>query len=288
MNAGHILQSRYNMHGQQRPFFSVVIPTYERHSNLDTLIKCLKDQIERDFEVVIVDQSSSKWHGSNREYGFPFQYIHSPVKGAVRARNTGAAIAQGKIIAFVDDDCLPRRNWLINAKKYFSDTTVVGVEGKILSDHIGEPDWRPVTNSGFEGIGFMTANLFVMNSVFTQSGGFDLRFDSPHFREDTDFGWRLQEYGLIPFAEDVEVFHPAMQRSNKRESHEERGRFFQKDALLYEKHPDKYRQLFLKERHFQGTPGFKENLIAGFRNRGIPVPEWISEHLNIYSSVTSE
>ncbi|KNE87071.1 hypothetical protein PSTG_19555, partial [Puccinia striiformis f. sp. tritici PST-78] len=122
--------------------------------------------IERDFEVIIVDQSEKPWPERGRDFGFPLCYYHSPVKGAVRARNTGAMLAQGKVIAFTDDDCRPGPNWLANARKYFEIEGIVGVEGIITSDHHGDDNWRPVTNVGFESIGFMTANLMVRSSVF--------------------------------------------------------------------------------------------------------------------------
>ncbi len=159
--AGAFLKARTRLAGQARPLFSVVIPTYERHKQLDTLIHCLQNQIERDFEVVVVDQSQAPWSGAGEIHGFPLVYFHSPVKGAVRARNNGAFLAQGEIVAFIDDDCLPAEDWLLNARSYFSNPAVVGLEGLIRSDKLDDPHWRPVTNVGFEGIGFMTANLFV-------------------------------------------------------------------------------------------------------------------------------
>jgi len=276
---GCFIDARRRLAGQSRPMFSVVVPTYERHNQLDNLITQLQKQIERDFEVVIVDQSVERWPGADSSYGFPVTYYHSPVKGAVRARNTGAMLAQGSIIAFVDDDCQPTEDWLVKARTYFADQSVVGVEGLIYSDHLAEVDWRPVTNIGFEGIGFMTANLLVRSSAFQYLGGFDLQFDRPHFREDTDFGWRLLELGKVPYAKDVRVFHPAQPRSKERESAAERVKFFQKDALLYRKHPEKYRHLFMSERHYQLTPGFRENLLAGFEVNEIALPSWISDKI---------
>ena len=274
---GVFLDARKRLAGQPLPLFSVVVPTYERHDQLEDLIRCLQKQIERDFEVILVDQSAKPWGGANKSYGFPLTYYHSPVKGAVRARNTGAMLAQGNIIAFVDDDCQPAEDWLINARPYFRDSSVIGVEGLIHSDHLDDPDWRPVTNVGFEGIGFMTANLMVRSSVFQYLGGFDLLFDKPHFREDTDFGWRMQDIGSVPYAQNVKVFHPAQPRSKERESAVERARFFQKDALLYRKHPEKYQQLFWAEQHYSHTPGFRENLITGFETSGISIPQWVDD-----------
>lgn len=273
---GCFIEARRKLAGQPLPLFSVVVPTYKRHDQLDELIVCLQKQIERDFEVVLVDQSAERWAGADRSYGFPLTYYHSPVKGAVRARNTGAMLAQGSILAFVDDDCQPAEDWLMKARPYFKNADVVGLEGFIHSEHLDDPDWRPVTNVGFEGIGFMTANLLVRSGVFQYLGGFDLQFDHPHFREDTDFGWRMLDLGKVPYAKDVKVFHPAQPRSKERESAVERARFFQKDALLYRKHPEKYRQLFMAERHFDRTPGFQKNLIAGFEVNGIELPAWMS------------
>ncbi len=276
---GVFLKARKRLAGQPRPLFSVVVPTYERHAQLNELIRCLQNQIERDFEVILVDQSTKRWEGEDGNYGFPLTYFHSPVKGAVRARNNGATLAQGAIIAFVDDDCLPAEEWLLNARPYFSDQTVIGVEGLIHSDHLNDPEWRPVTNVGFEGIGFMTANLMVRSSVFQYLGGFDLQFDRPHFREDTDFGWRMQDIGSVPYAKNVVVFHPAQPCSNLRESSAERAKFFQKDALLYRKHPERYRKLYMAEGHYERTDGFRENLIKGFSNISLVMPEWISSLL---------
>lgn len=273
---GVFLESRRNLAGDPGPLFSVVVPTFARHRQLDELISFLARQIERDFEVIVVDQSEERWRGADTSHGFPLTYFHSPVKGAVRARNAGAMIAQGAIIAFIDDDCQPAEDWLLNARPYFSNVAVVGVEGLIHSDHADDPDWRPVSNVGFEGLGFMTANLLVRSSVFQLLGGFDLQFDRPHFREDTDLGWRLQAVGSVPYAPDVRVFHPAQPRSHQRESALERAKFFQKDALLYRKHPDKYRGLFMAERHDEQTLGFRENLEKGFKLHGIAPPSWLS------------
>ncbi|GFM31471.1 glycosyltransferase [Novosphingobium sp. PY1] len=279
---GHFMTSREALAGQSKPKYSVVIPSYERHAQLGELVDALSRQIERDFEVVIVDQSEQPWSRVDENWGFPLCYYHSPIKGAVRARNNGALLAQGEIIAFVDDDCLPEADWLANARKYFEDEGVVGLEGLIRSDHEGDPDWRPVTNVGFEGIGFMTANLMVRSSAFQHLGGFDLQFDKPHFREDTDFGWRLQDLGKVPYGHDVVVFHPAQPRSLERESLAERTKFFCKDALLWKKHPERYRDLFIAEGHFLYTPGFKDALMAGFRAIGKSeddVPNWMRERL---------
>lgn len=257
------------------PAFSVLVPSYERPALLDRLMQCLEAQSFKDFEVIVVDQSAERWPNASTARSFQLTYIHTDVKGAVRARNTAAHFASGRCIAFTDDDCEPLSGWLAAGANAFADPAVVGVEGLIRSDHIGDPEWRPVTNVGFEGIGFMTANLFVRNDCFQMLDGFDLRFDRPHFREDTDFGWRLQALGGVPYVRDAEVFHPAQRRDIARESLEERNRFFEKDALLYAKHPERYRELFHAEGHYRYSAGFWPNFMRGFECYGVSVPTWL-------------
>jgi glycosyltransferase involved in cell wall biosynthesis len=273
---GSLLTDRKRGLARQKPAFTVVIPTYDRHSHLDEIVKCLQGQLERSFEVVMVDQSPVPWSRRYEDFGFPLTYVHTTVKGAVRARNTGALFSQGAILAFTDDDCRPDSNWLLAARPYFDDPGVQAVEGIIESDHLDDPNFRPVTNVGFEGIGFMTANLVVRAEAFIGLGGFDLSFDHPHFREDTDFGWRVQGLGEIPYARDVRVFHPAQPRQIERESAIERAKFFEKDAILYGKHPDSYRRLFLAEGHWAKTEGFWENLERGALKYGVDISSLMS------------
>lgn len=272
---GRQLAIRLDAKSKSRPHFTVVIPSYERHHLLDRLMLKLEAQVEQDFEVIVVDQSASPWPEAQTVRRFPLRYVHSEVKGAVAARNLGGSLATGQIIAFTDDDCEPAAEWLKNGWTWFEAPDVVGVEGLIRSDHLDEPEWRQVTNIGFEGIGFMTANLMVRNAAFQQLGGFDPAFDSPHFREDTDFGWRLQTLGEVPYASDVEVFHPAQRRDIERESQAERNRFFEKDALLLKKHPEKYRQLFFMEGHYQKSDAFWMNLGRGLELYGVGMPAWM-------------
>jgi FkbM family methyltransferase len=246
------------------PFFSIVVATYERHGHLTELMETLTAQTFQNFEVIIIDQSADLWPDQGRYSSLlDLMYAHSKARGAVRSRNTGASYARGRVIAFTDDDCRPFPDWLENARRRLQDPTVVGIEGLIVSDRRDDPEYRAVTNIDFEGIGFMTANLFIRREAFMQLDGFDLQFDHPHFREDTDLGWRALELGKIPFGHEVRVYHPPHRREIAREGSAVRNRFFEKDALLLRKHPERYRDLFLKEGHYLRNPGFRENFLRG-------------------------
>ncbi len=270
---GTLVKRHHRTQGRPRPFFSVVVPTYERPTSLTRLVEELERQTCRDFELIIVDQSRELWPDLIREWTIDIEYMHSDVAGAVRARNAGAMLARGAVIAFIDDDCIPDREWLAAAREAFGDDGIVGLEGLVESDRLNDPNWRPVTNKGFEGVGFLTANLFIRTGIFHAIDGFDVAFDDPHFREDTDLGWRALSFGRIPFSHAARVYHPAQPRSLERESASTRARFFEKDALLLRKHPDRYRVLMRREAHWVSNPLFWKAFLSGVKRYGVVLPD---------------
>ena len=255
---------------------SIVIPSYERKELLLNLLAKLDAQNFKEFEVIVIDQSAKSIEKDLDDYSFTVKYINSRIKGAVKARNFGGMLARGMFIGFIDDDCYPVNNdWIANAYKLFmSDQNIVGIEGKISSDYLEDPNYRSVSNIGCEGLGFMTANLFISKTVFNKLNGFDESFENPHFREDTDFGWRAAEEGKIPYAYDVEVFHPAHKKEIERESDEERDKFFIKDPLLMAKHPTKYKELFLFENHYNKRPSFWKYFVKGLKTYDIDITNY--------------
>src|SRR5919108_2795226 len=256
----------------ESPYFSVIVPSYERPQSLAKLLDVLGGQVFGDFEVIVVDQSATPYELSALRCNFAIQYIHTNEKGAVKARNLGIKHARGQIIAFTDDDCEPDAQWLANAYKYFNDPQVVRVEGRIESDEHDEDQYRIVQNLEVNGLGFKTANLFLRKHIVEKVGGFDERFDNPHFREDTDLAWRALADGEIPFADDVRVLHPAHPRDVQRESGEERAKFFVHDPLLFHKHPERYVQLLKAEKHYARTPGFWEHFMRGMVRYKVEIP----------------
>jgi glycosyltransferase involved in cell wall biosynthesis len=273
------LLSDHAINRHQAPFVSVVVPTYERPEQLSALIERIERQTFSDFEVIVVDQSSMPWPDRYKKRDCRLRYFHTEVRGAVNARNKGAYYARGQVIAFVDDDCLPNADWLGASIRYFSRSEVVGIEGLIVSSERDNPKYRVVTNEDFRGFGFMTANLFIRRETFYALNGFDLAFDRPHFREDTDLGWRALALGEIPFADDVIVYHPPHPVSLERESMEERVKFFEKDALLFAKHPERYKELFFAEGHWRKTAGFWEHFLRGHEKYGVPLDPFFHEYM---------
>ena len=256
------------------PFFSVVIPTFNRPDHLSRLLEALVRQTFPDFEVIIVDQSSSAVTlPIGLEQKLRVKLVYSKERGPALARNKGWREAQGVVLAFTDDDCLPHPDWLERAAQCFDREFLAGLEGRIRTTKFGDPRYRTTTNDGFHGIGFMTANLFLRRDLVERVGGFDERFTQA-FREDTDLAWRVLDFGDIPYSADVVVYHPPHPVNVRRESPADRARMFAFDPLLFSKHPKAYLQLMRREQHYRKTAGFWTHFVAGLdRDLDMPIGE---------------
>lgn len=91
-----------------KPFFSVIIPCYNRSSTIAPVLNAVSRQTFEDFECLIIDDGSSDAGqliaviSSLQDQRF--RYIRRPNGGASAARNTGIDAAQGTYIAFLDSD----------------------------------------------------------------------------------------------------------------------------------------------------------------------------------------
>jgi len=88
------------------PFFSVIIPTYNRKTLLKTALESVLDQTFDDFEVVIIDDGSTDNTKDMIESyeDTRIKYIHQDNHGVAHARNRGIENSKGKFIAFLDSD----------------------------------------------------------------------------------------------------------------------------------------------------------------------------------------
>lgn len=92
-----------------RPFFTIVIPTYNRAAFLRNTIMTVLNQSFGDFELIVVDDGSSDNTqdivGSIQDARIHYIKIANGERGA--ARNAGFRRSQGEYINFLDsDDCL--------------------------------------------------------------------------------------------------------------------------------------------------------------------------------------
>jgi glycosyltransferase involved in cell wall biosynthesis len=89
------------------PFFSVIIPTYNRAALLREALDSVFAQIHTDYEVLVVDDGSKDVTSSVvASYGDRVRYFQQQNQGPGSARNLGIKYAAGEYIAFLDSDDL--------------------------------------------------------------------------------------------------------------------------------------------------------------------------------------
>lgn len=202
-------------------FFSIIIPVRTVNEYLKESISHLKNLDYPSFEVIIVTDASEEYPFNDSR----FKIISSGAVGPGEKRNVGASVANGNVLAFLDDDAFPQKDWLQQARKIFEEDpnlyalgapavtppTVPLLEklsGKIYESLLsgGNTTYRYIAKSRRDIEDYPTVNLFVKKEAFNKVGGFPIEFWPG---EDTKLCLDLVKYYKKPFIYDPNpiVFH---------------------------------------------------------------------------------
>lgn len=109
------------------PYFSIILPTYNRASWLPRTIQSVIDQSEPDFELLVIDDGSTD---ETREVvkaiddpRIKYHYQDNAERGA--ARNKGVQMACGKYVHFLDSDDVFFDGHLAEARRQLTDDPVL-------------------------------------------------------------------------------------------------------------------------------------------------------------------
>ena len=198
------------------PFVSVVIPHYNDLDNLATCLSALRCQNwPKDlFEIVVADNNSKGGTTAVEQIAPDIRVVPAPEQGAGPARNAAVAVARGDILAFIDSDCVPEKDWLaegIESLKrfdYAGGTVITTVANPLRVTPAEAYELvfafnfkKYIEKDKFSGAG----NLFVPKSVFEKVGGFQQGVS-----EDIDWCWRANGLGYrLGYAEKAIVSHSA-------------------------------------------------------------------------------
>ena len=174
------------------PFFSIIIPTYERPRQLSACLEALARLVypPHRFEAIVVDDGSEKpLNGVVDSFRHQLNVIliSQANAGPATARNTGAVQAKGRFLVFTDDDCTPASDWLKTLAKRFAATPDCAIGGRTLNRLPDNPfstasqiliDYLyNYYNSDHNQAHFFTSNnLALPKERFHQIGGFDTTF----------------------------------------------------------------------------------------------------------------
>lgn len=207
-------------------------------------------------EVIVVDDGGTDATEAALKKFKGLRYAWKEHAGPAAARNHGARLANGELLAFLDSDTLAQPGWLAaGIARLRREAKLFAVEGKVLPDRnvVQTPFTEAVQNPS--GGRWLTCNLFVRRREFLALGGFDERFKQP-IREDSEFAFRaLEADKRIVFESRALVLHPVREVTPSRFFyHAQEGKY---EALISRLHPESYR------RHFKWLDG-----------RAIPVYYW--------------
>jgi len=200
---------------------SLVLATLGRDLEVADFLKSLLLQTYKNFELIIIDQNKDGKIDAIVELfksNLDVQHIKVDFTGNARARDYGISFAQGRIIAFPDDDCAYDKDVLEKVVAEFSSRENLSI---LVA---GSYD---LASSNFSiGVNSPKAHYFsrfsMMGVEFTQF--FDRnRIDSQQLHLDHDFGigskysgaegfemlYRLLRDGNIAFyTPDIKIYHP--------------------------------------------------------------------------------
>lgn len=190
---------------------SIIIPAYNEEHNISLCLDSIfsMNYPRDEFEVIVVDNGSTD---RTREIAEKYNIIllMNDTKNVSGLRNLGAQIAKGKILAFVDADCIVSEGWLKKAGKYFISTeNAAWGSPPVIPENATwvQKAWyliRQKEKSIQEVEWLESMNLFVRKDLFTKVGGFNENLITA---EDVDFSYRISEFGKLISDSNIEVCH---------------------------------------------------------------------------------
>jgi glycosyltransferase involved in cell wall biosynthesis len=102
---------------KKQPKISVIIPVYNEESYVSDLIKSIKQQTYKDYEVIAADSSTDNTPEILKD--FHVKVIRIPKTNVSAARNAGIKKAKGEILALIDADYILQKGLFESVIKYF-------------------------------------------------------------------------------------------------------------------------------------------------------------------------
>jgi glycosyltransferase involved in cell wall biosynthesis len=228
---------------------SIIICSRNRAEYLRKTLEALNRVLPVDsshIEIIVVDNGSTD---STRHVISEFaatranvKYVFEPEQGHSVALNHGARKATGDILVWIDDDVIPRSNWLENLTRPLIEGRYGAVAGRVLiAPHLIR-DWMTPKHRSLlaevleskrrDGICSMVgANMATTRAIFAKTGGYDSELGPGRlgYQADSLLTDHLVSVGArTGFVEDAEVEHhfdPArLRRKSWLKASEQRGR----------------------------------------------------------------
>lgn len=176
-----------------KPFFSIIIPTFNRAYVLPRVISSVLSQTFDNFELIVVVDGSTDDTLSvlNQIIDVRFSYLSQSNLGVSAARNSGARIALGSYLIFLDDDDEIDSDWLKNiylsTSSYpdliFLDYKIKNEKGEVLERRLKVGDSNQIPGT-----------WAIKHSLFKQLNGYN---EQLKFGENTELMFRARSFNPL-------------------------------------------------------------------------------------------
>ncbi len=175
---------------QKIPELSIIIPAYNEEKFISKCLDCvLKQKTNIPYEVIVVNNNSSDRTGEIA-IGKGVKVVDEKKQGVTVAKNTGAKVARGKVLVFVDADCLAPSSYIGRIIKNFSthpEADVVGgpyiyYDGGVfirwITERLNYYYWYFRLIKLFFGVEACSGgNMAIKKNVFDKIGGFNEKLE---------------------------------------------------------------------------------------------------------------
>ncbi len=231
------------------PSVSVVLCSFNGER---TITDCLDGLARLDYpayEMIVVDDGSTD-RTAEIAARYDVRLIRTPNRGLSAARNEGLRAASGEIVAYIDDDARPDRDWLRHLAWTLVSTGHAGVGGPnipprddgFVADLVALAPGGPIHVLRSDDVAehIPGCNFAFRRDALLSVAGFD-----PTYRiagDDVDLCWRLQREGMtLGFSPGAVVWH--RRRGSIRAYLRQQRGYGRAEGLLERKWPGRYNAL---------------------------------------------
>jgi len=177
------------------PFFSVIMPVYNRERYVREAIESVLAQDEGDFELIVVDDGSTDRSVEviHAIHDPRIRLLHNDHGGGASARNRGLADARGQFVVWVDSDDRQARGALSEIRRsivanpdadvFYGDLEIFDDQssnGQTLRTHYPDYQGQSLLPLLIQGNCLPNPGTAVRRSLYETYGGYDLAFTRCH------------------------------------------------------------------------------------------------------------
>jgi glycosyltransferase involved in cell wall biosynthesis len=202
---------------------SVLIPVFNEEKYICKTLQAVLNQDYPDYEIIIVNNGSTD---RTAEIIREFLINHNPSgksvifaseerKGTNYARECARKLATGDIIAQLDADCVPHKDWISTGTRLLKYKNVVAATGPyyyydgsfimrsmaLISQSFSYPIINAIVQLAKRGGILIGGNAFIKATILAKAGGYNTNFT--FYGDDVDIAQRISAFGWIAYSNNL-------------------------------------------------------------------------------------